>query len=255
MADRGSRRRSCSGHQARAVPRGAAFPEQAERLAAYRARILELTTQIITHPYWRTLSGPDRVEARTALEHVHDTPPTPTRSHARRHPDPRRHQRPGEEPGLLDWLRRQVGQTEPEIQEAHEQARRERAPAEMAFKIQPQRSSSTALLHRGGCATYPNQVGLISREDALVALAEPASSRARSADPVRTPAPPPIPADRAVVPRPGSPGGSPRATLRRRRSRLEPSGAGSRSRVWTSCSGRSRRSTFCGRSGMRRPVW
>ncbi|WP_405204817.1 DUF6233 domain-containing protein [[Kitasatospora] papulosa] len=53
----------------------------------------------------------------------------------------------------------------------------------MAFKIQPQRSSSTALIHRGGCATYPNQVGLISREDALVALAEPASSRARSADP------------------------------------------------------------------------
>ncbi|MFF2173405.1 hypothetical protein, partial [[Kitasatospora] papulosa] len=29
-------------------------PEQAERLAAYRARILELTTQIITHPYWAT---------------------------------------------------------------------------------------------------------------------------------------------------------------------------------------------------------
>ncbi|MFI2780115.1 DUF6233 domain-containing protein [Streptomyces sp. ALB3] len=33
--------------------------------------------------------------------------------------------------------------------------------------------SSTALLHRGGCATYPDQVGLISREDAMVALAEP----------------------------------------------------------------------------------
>ncbi|WP_329043003.1 hypothetical protein OHT61_32015 [Streptomyces sp. NBC_00178] len=48
-------------------------PEQAERLAAYRARILDLTTQVITHPYWTTLSGPDRVEARTALKHVHDT--------------------------------------------------------------------------------------------------------------------------------------------------------------------------------------
>ncbi|AGJ52558.1 MULTISPECIES: DUF6233 domain-containing protein [Streptomyces] len=42
---------------------------------------------------------------------------------------------------------------------AQEQARRERARAEMAFKIQPQRSSSTALLHRGGCS--------------MVALAEP----------------------------------------------------------------------------------
>ncbi|MCY1649426.1 hypothetical protein OG337_00320 [[Kitasatospora] papulosa] len=41
------------------------------------ARILELTTQIITHPYWATLSGPDRVEARTALKHAHDTPVGP----------------------------------------------------------------------------------------------------------------------------------------------------------------------------------
>ncbi|MFD8347093.1 DUF6233 domain-containing protein [[Kitasatospora] papulosa] len=40
-------------------------------------------------------------------------------------------------------------------------------------RFQPQRSSSTALLHRGGCATYPDQVGLISREDVMVALAEP----------------------------------------------------------------------------------
>ncbi|WP_261988337.1 hypothetical protein [Streptomyces sp. gb1(2016)] len=47
-------------------------PEQAERLAGYRARILELTTSVITHPYWATLSGPDRVSARTALKHVHD---------------------------------------------------------------------------------------------------------------------------------------------------------------------------------------
>ncbi|MGW6684116.1 DUF6233 domain-containing protein [[Kitasatospora] papulosa] len=28
--------------------------------------------------------------------------------------------------------------------------------------------------HRGGCATYPDQVGLISCQDAMVALAEPA---------------------------------------------------------------------------------
>lgn len=47
-------------------------PEQAERLAGYRARILELTTFVLTHPYWATLSGPDRVEARTALKHAHD---------------------------------------------------------------------------------------------------------------------------------------------------------------------------------------
>ncbi|MEU9263325.1 hypothetical protein AB0D68_33445 [Streptomyces sp. NPDC048212] len=52
-------------------------PEQAERLAAYRARILELTTQVLTHPYWATLSGPDRVEARTVLKRVHDAPAGP----------------------------------------------------------------------------------------------------------------------------------------------------------------------------------
>ena len=79
---------------------------------------------------------------------------------------------------LLEWLRWQVGQTERrirelEIQEAQDRKRQERARAEMLWKIQPQRSSSTALLHRGGCATYPDQVGLISREDAMIALAEP----------------------------------------------------------------------------------
>jgi len=79
---------------------------------------------------------------------------------------------------LLDWLRWQVGATERrirelEVQEAQERACRERARAEMMWKIQPQRSNKVALLHRGGCATYPDQVGLISREDALVALAEP----------------------------------------------------------------------------------
>ncbi|MBM7443166.1 hypothetical protein [Streptomyces sp. HB132] len=49
-------------------------PEEAERLAGYRARILELTTQVLTHPYWATpLSGLDRMEARTTLKRTHDT--------------------------------------------------------------------------------------------------------------------------------------------------------------------------------------
>ncbi|MFJ8870407.1 hypothetical protein ACIRD6_32230 [Streptomyces sp. NPDC102473] len=50
---------------------------------------------------------------------------------------------------LLDWLRWQVGQTERrvrelETEEAQERVRRGRARAEMSWKIQPQRSSSTA---------------------------------------------------------------------------------------------------------------
>ncbi|MER0430007.1 DUF6233 domain-containing protein [Streptomyces microflavus] len=48
-------------------------------------------------------------------------------------------------------------------------------------KIQPQRSSSTVLLHRGGCATYPGEVELIFRKDAMVALAEPDIGSVRSA--------------------------------------------------------------------------
>ncbi|MFB4420668.1 DUF6233 domain-containing protein [Streptomyces sp. QL37] len=35
------------------------------------------------------------------------------------------------------------------------------------------RRSAPPRLHRGGCATYPDQVGLISRAGAMVALAEP----------------------------------------------------------------------------------
>lgn len=49
----------------------------------------------------------------------------------------------------------------------------DQARAEQAWKIQPQRSSSSALLHRGNCTLYKNDFGYINREDALVALAEP----------------------------------------------------------------------------------
>lgn len=48
-------------------------PEQTERLTQLRGRILELTTTVVTHPYWSTLSGPDRVTARTALKYAHVT--------------------------------------------------------------------------------------------------------------------------------------------------------------------------------------
>ena len=42
---------------------------QAARLAGYRRRLLELSTTVVTHPYWETLSGPGWVKARTALKH------------------------------------------------------------------------------------------------------------------------------------------------------------------------------------------
>uniref|UniRef100_UPI002F918BE1 DUF6233 domain-containing protein n=1 Tax=Streptomyces sp. NBC_01401 TaxID=2903854 RepID=UPI002F918BE1 len=47
------------------------------------------------------------------------------------------------------------------------------AYAALRWKIQPQRSNALALLHRGNCALYPTDAGYISREDAMIALAEP----------------------------------------------------------------------------------
>ncbi|MEE1767602.1 DUF6233 domain-containing protein [Streptomyces sp. JV185] len=52
-------------------------------------------------------------------------------------------------------------------------ATRERARAEKLWKIQPQRSGSAALLHRGGRGLYNAPLGFLDREDAVIALAEP----------------------------------------------------------------------------------
>ncbi|MEV3999080.1 DUF6233 domain-containing protein [Streptomyces halstedii] len=75
----------------------------------------------------------------------------------------------------LAWQLRCADQKvrELEAQEQRDRRRREQARAEQSWKIQPQRSSSSALLHRGNCTLYKNDFGFISREDALVALAEP----------------------------------------------------------------------------------
>ncbi|WP_326742810.1 DUF6233 domain-containing protein [Streptomyces sp. NBC_01768] len=75
----------------------------------------------------------------------------------------------------LEWQLRQVKVRirELEIKEQQEQRRREQAHAALRWKIQPQRSSSAALVHRGDCALYPVEGGFLDREEALIALAEP----------------------------------------------------------------------------------
>ncbi|MEV0026855.1 DUF6233 domain-containing protein [Streptomyces atroolivaceus] len=60
-----------------------------------------------------------------------------------------------------------------EGQEQQEKRQRERARAAQSWKIQPQRSSSSALLHRGNCMLYKNSFGFMSREEAVVALTDP----------------------------------------------------------------------------------
>ena len=79
---------------------------------------------------------------------------------------------------LADWLEFQLRQVktrirELEIQEEQERRRKEAARAALRWKIQPQRSNATALLHRGDCTLYPTDAGYINREEAMIALAEP----------------------------------------------------------------------------------
>ncbi|MFE3152347.1 hypothetical protein ACFXJ6_37830 [Streptomyces sp. NPDC059218] len=45
--------------------------EQAAKVAEFRARLLELSTTVATHPFWATLSE-DVVTARMALKHAHE---------------------------------------------------------------------------------------------------------------------------------------------------------------------------------------
>ncbi|MFB6875850.1 DUF6233 domain-containing protein [Streptomyces sp. NPDC056323] len=58
-------------------------------------------------------------------------------------------------------------------QAGRQRLRREQAHAALRWKIQPQRSSSAALVHRGDCALYPVEGGFLTREEAVIALAEP----------------------------------------------------------------------------------
>jgi len=79
---------------------------------------------------------------------------------------------------LAEWLEFQLRQVrgrirELEVQEEQERRRREAAHAAQRWKIQPQRSNAQALLHRGNCTLYKNDFGFISREEAMIALAEP----------------------------------------------------------------------------------
>ncbi|MGW2107637.1 DUF6233 domain-containing protein [Streptomyces sp. NPDC001948] len=79
---------------------------------------------------------------------------------------------------LADWLEWQLRQTrsrirELEIKEQQERQRKEQAHAALRWKIQPQRSSSAALVHRGDCALYPVEGGFLTREEAMIAVAEP----------------------------------------------------------------------------------
>ncbi|MFE4454412.1 DUF6233 domain-containing protein [Streptomyces sp. NPDC056796] len=60
-----------------------------------------------------------------------------------------------------------------EAEERRDRHRREQARVAQSWKVQPQRSSANALLHRGSCTLYRNGSALLSREEAVIALAEP----------------------------------------------------------------------------------
>ncbi|MFE6497063.1 DUF6233 domain-containing protein [Streptomyces sp. NPDC057748] len=75
----------------------------------------------------------------------------------------------------LEWQLRQVrGRIrELEIKEQQEHRAQERAHAALRWKIQPQRSSLAALVHSGDCALHPVEGGFLTREEAMIDLAEP----------------------------------------------------------------------------------
>ncbi|MFB7919276.1 hypothetical protein [Streptomyces sp. NPDC056061] len=47
--------------------------EQKAAIDRLRQECLTLSETISTHPYWKELSGPDLVDARTALKHAHES--------------------------------------------------------------------------------------------------------------------------------------------------------------------------------------
>ncbi|MFF2721392.1 DUF6233 domain-containing protein [Streptomyces sp. NPDC058011] len=78
---------------------------------------------------------------------------------------------------LVEWLRYQLRHAEKRVRELEsaeqdERRRQQRARAEQMWKIQPQRTAETALLHRGGCGLYKSGA-LIDREAAISTLSEP----------------------------------------------------------------------------------
>ncbi|MGW1409415.1 hypothetical protein [Streptomyces sp. NPDC002403] len=46
--------------------------EQAAEVTSFRARLLELSIVVSTHPFWDTVDVGDRVEARMALKRAHE---------------------------------------------------------------------------------------------------------------------------------------------------------------------------------------
>ncbi|MFE5243215.1 MULTISPECIES: hypothetical protein [unclassified Streptomyces] len=48
--------------------------EQRQKVARFRAELLELSTQVATHPFWATLERGDVVEGRMVLQHAHEQP-------------------------------------------------------------------------------------------------------------------------------------------------------------------------------------
>ena len=78
---------------------------------------------------------------------------------------------------LEEWLDWQLRQTRARIATLQAEAerdrrQRERAWREQQWKLQPSRAAGdrTSILHRGGCTMWKNEMGYISREDALLAL-------------------------------------------------------------------------------------
>lgn len=65
---------SCTPAAASTKPASPGYtPEQREQVEKFRAELLELSTVVMTHPYWAGLDE-SVVQARMALQHAHEQP-------------------------------------------------------------------------------------------------------------------------------------------------------------------------------------
>ncbi|MFF8918443.1 hypothetical protein ACF08M_35360 [Streptomyces sp. NPDC015032] len=61
-----------SSYQSRKEDSPGYTPQQAAEVVRFQAELLRLSIEVATHEYWQSLSGPELVDARMALQHAHE---------------------------------------------------------------------------------------------------------------------------------------------------------------------------------------